>query len=199
MIVAIAPFFAACTSPRLKDANLSQVLPEAQQLPSGIQLKSPAELDADALRYFSAMRGVQQDIVSTGGDRIGWIRVLLIPSQAKRTSAFSFLSNVETQEGIIPHEYPKVGEISVLFATERSITVVFVRCEAVTDAYLDRRGTDTEDAELLWSLASQIDMEITRNVCPLPTTKVEWLGMNHSLQRTRPAHRFGSIIVLPGR
>ncbi len=149
----------------LDDIDLEKVLLEPGQDYQGLYVNEAEIVQEMTLDYSSAVQGKFQDLLGRDGEDVGGIMILLIRSSIKRKEQYDFHSFMESQEGVIPHEYQNISEKSSLFATDNTIHSVFIECEALVSLSIERRGDDAADASRLWSLSKQIHENVENYVC----------------------------------
>ena len=160
------PILISCSIFRnLENIDLSNVFLDPNQKYAGLSVNKAFHYDPDNFYYSSAFRIMNQDIVTTEGNKAGGITIYLINSPRKRKEEYNFLSYMESQEGVIPYEYPPITDDSIFFTTDRAIIFNFIRCEVLVSTYIERRGKDSADAERLWSIANLIDANLENYVC----------------------------------
>jgi hypothetical protein len=149
----------------LDSIDLDKVLIEPDDNFDGIYLSDTHFVDDITLNYWSVVQGKYQNLLSSNGNDIGGIMVMLFRSPSKQAKAYDFYSMIESQEGIIPKDYPNISDQSAFFATEYAIHSVFIECEALTSISISRRGEDTADAEIMWKITKVIHGNIKEFVC----------------------------------
>ena len=111
---------------------------------------------------------VIHEIQTDDHDRAGAVIVVLFVNNRDKASYFSLLSQVESQEGIIPYPIEGVGECDTCFtafATDYSINLGFTRCHAIGWITLDRHYENNYSFSYLSEHIKQLDQRLQPLVC----------------------------------
>jgi hypothetical protein len=149
----------------LVDLDLGQLLTEAVSVPPSFQRTDPVDLSPYLLESFDAIHAAKTEVVAEAGSTVLSLRVFIIPARRDRQAAFDFLSLMESQEGVIPFDFPQVGEASTSRDNLDSHTIVFLRCEALAEVTASSSPEGMAFADVV-EIILAVDAKLSEAACP---------------------------------
>lgn len=138
------------------------ILPGPLTLSNDLIAAAPREVAVSPDEVMAFDWSEQQTLSTEAGTEVGILEVYIFRSKSRTNDAYEFLSAMESQEGVIPHSTPPLGDRVVgHYADQEHVRMVFARCRAVVTLLVDEEYAGDLQC-YLW----EVDARVAAETCP---------------------------------